>query len=462
MTAFPLKVGPTGRYLVDQNGVPFQGRGESPWELATTLNATDQATYLTDRAKRGFNMFLIQAIDNIFNANGTGQNAFGHMPFNTQQGGGSYTNSTTQSPNFNDPNSSFLADLDASLNRVPSSSLILFYPTWIGNPPLSDPGSEGYDNTMSAQATGVGGHMYNWGVTLASRYGPGGSNPLPNLIWGIGGDYTPHIAAENTDIIAGIQSVDTSHLFYVDGLDGDSMINRWGSNSWFGCNGIYSDSLIGHPWLYAQCKSEYQNTSGLQTSYPQFFKEGGYEFGQTGWTEQFVRGQNWQAMLGGCWGYCLGVNGVWQFSGGWQSLLSSVASVAAQVLNAFLMTRPTSYLLVPDWNNVFLTNGGSYTNANFASAAYSSDGTWGCCYVPVNESLTFQGSLFERKISAQWMDPTNGATQAVKGSPFTNNGTFTISATPGNNAQGDPDWVIVFDLVGAGAQVGQTRMLVAR
>ena len=28
--AYPVKVGPTGRYLVDQNGVPFLIAGESP------------------------------------------------------------------------------------------------------------------------------------------------------------------------------------------------------------------------------------------------------------------------------------------------------------------------------------------------------------------------------------------------------------------------------------------------
>jgi hypothetical protein len=448
--AFPLKLAAGKRYLVDQNGVPFLGLGDSPWNISMTLSATDQATYLADRKARGFNMMLVECIDNQFNYGNTtagstwGPNANGDLPFTTKQGGGTYNNAQTQSPDFSTPNGAYWTFHDATLNRIAAQgNLILLYPAWIGNP-IADPGGEGYYNALVAQSSGI---RQGYGAFLANRYGPGGTNPIAGLIWGIGGDNTPTNTAVNTDIVTGIQSVITSPtpLIFVDGLDGDSMVSRWGSNSWFNVNGVYSDSLISHPWAYAQCKTEYQNTAGLQSFYPQFWKEGGYEFGQTGWTEQFVRGQNWQAMLGGCWGYCMGVNGLWQFAPSWQTLLSSVMTIGAQALNVFFSSRRWD-LLVPDWGNAFLTNGGSYSNATFASAALASDGSWGAVYVPTNESLTVKlGLLSPPTVNAYWVDPTNGTRTLIAGSPFTPTGSHTFAATPGNNANSDADWVLLLE-----------------
>ena len=443
---FPLKLGPTGRYLVDQNGAPFLGKGDSGWEIITTLGLGDAETYLADRAAHGFNMVIVESVDNQFNYGSTvagstwGPNVNGDLPFTSKQGGGSYTNAQTQSPDFSTPNGAYWSYADKMLNLISSHGfLILLYPAWLGNP-IGDPGSEGYYNALNAQSSST---RQGYGVFLAKRYGKGGTNPLPNMIWGIGGDANPANVAINTDIVAGINSIDGSHLFFVDGVDGSSMISLWGGDSWFSVNGVYSDSLLGHPWAYAQCKSEYQNTSGIQHSYPQFFKEGAYE-GEHASTAQFIRSQSWQAMLGGSWGYFWGNNPLWLFASGWQSALSSVGSQGAQVVNGFFAARRWE-LLVPDWSFTFLTNGGSYNDATYASAAVASDGSWGAIYTPRSEALTVNLGAFSRAITASWVDPTNGAESVVVGSPFAQNGSHTFSATPGNNALGDPDWVLLFE-----------------
>jgi len=438
---FPLSLSAGKRYLVDQFGVPFLGLGDSPWEMATTLSLTDADTFLADRQSRGFNTILLECIDNIFNANGTGANANGDLPFTTVQGGGTYNNSTTQNPDFSTPLAAYWTHLDAILNLCVSRNFLIFlYPAWIGNP-VGGPSTEGYYNALNAQSSTI---RQNYGKFLANRYGPSGSNPVPNIIWGIGGDNNPVNTAVNTDIVTGIQSIITSPapLFFVDGLDGDSMINRWGGDSFFSVNGIYSDSLLGHPWMYQQCQSEYQNSSGLEPFYPQFMKEGGYEFGQAGWTEQFVRGQNWQAMLSGCWGYCLGIDGLWQFSPGWQSLLGSTATLGAQVLNNFFSQRDW-YNLVPDFTTAaFLTNSGSYSDATFASAASTT--RWGAIYVPTNELLVVSMSGFVAPVGAWWVDPTNGRKKQFLGM-FSNSGSHSFASTPGTNAGGDNDWVLLLE-----------------
>src|SRR5512141_799051 len=54
-TAFPLQASANGRYLVDQNGVPFRIQGEASWDAHINLNLTDLRAYLDDRQTKHFN-----------------------------------------------------------------------------------------------------------------------------------------------------------------------------------------------------------------------------------------------------------------------------------------------------------------------------------------------------------------------------------------------------------------------
>src|SRR6266850_856729 len=57
---FPLTVGPTGRYLVDQAGVPFLIMGDSPWSMIAALNNDQVNKYLQDRSQKGFNTLIVE------------------------------------------------------------------------------------------------------------------------------------------------------------------------------------------------------------------------------------------------------------------------------------------------------------------------------------------------------------------------------------------------------------------
>jgi hypothetical protein len=46
--------------------------------------------------------------------------------------------------------------------------------------------------------------------------------------------------------------------------------------------------------------------------------------------------------------------------------------------------------------------------------------------------------------NASWFDPTNNTLSVILGSPFGNTGTQDFT-TPGNNGDGDPDWVLVLE-----------------
>jgi hypothetical protein len=60
--AFPVKVGPTGRYLVDQKGVPFLIAGESPQAMMVNVSEEDAELFFANRRSHGFNTAWINLI----------------------------------------------------------------------------------------------------------------------------------------------------------------------------------------------------------------------------------------------------------------------------------------------------------------------------------------------------------------------------------------------------------------
>jgi hypothetical protein len=87
--AYPLQVGPTGRYLVDQRGAPVFINGDSPWSLAAQLSREDVELYLRNRAALGVNS-LIVTIPEGYYADGCrdedGPNDhYGNRPFLTRR-----------------------------------------------------------------------------------------------------------------------------------------------------------------------------------------------------------------------------------------------------------------------------------------------------------------------------------------------------------------------------------------
>src|SRR5258705_13608315 len=60
--AFPLKVGPTGRYLVDQKGAPFLIAGESPQAMMVNVSEEDAELFFANRRSHGFNTAWINLL----------------------------------------------------------------------------------------------------------------------------------------------------------------------------------------------------------------------------------------------------------------------------------------------------------------------------------------------------------------------------------------------------------------
>ena len=60
--AFPLKIAPTGRYLVDQAGRPALIVGDSPQALIANLTEAEADHFFTDRERAGFNSVWINLL----------------------------------------------------------------------------------------------------------------------------------------------------------------------------------------------------------------------------------------------------------------------------------------------------------------------------------------------------------------------------------------------------------------
>jgi hypothetical protein len=84
---YPLKVGPTQRYLVDQAGTPFLIHADSPWSLIIALNNSEANLYLQDRGQKGFNTLIVELIEHQYhgdsNPNSSPVNRYGQGPFLT-------------------------------------------------------------------------------------------------------------------------------------------------------------------------------------------------------------------------------------------------------------------------------------------------------------------------------------------------------------------------------------------
>src|SRR6266849_8045003 len=60
--AYPVRVGPTGRYLVDQNDVPFLMVGDSPQAMIGKVSEADAELFFANRQSHGFNTVWINLL----------------------------------------------------------------------------------------------------------------------------------------------------------------------------------------------------------------------------------------------------------------------------------------------------------------------------------------------------------------------------------------------------------------
>lgn len=426
MAVYPIQVSGNGRYLMDQNDVPFLLNCDSARSAMTMLTAAQMDTYLANRATRKFNAVMVDVLcSTATHGNADGSTYDGILPFTSGTGPSTYDLTT--------PNNNYFNRLDLFISKAADNGLLVVLEvleliSWL----------------ITAQNNSLQ-DCFDYGAYVGNRY-----TDTPNVMWLHGNDFQTYTTQADNDkvvqVMAGIASVD-SHLQTIE-------LNYWRSYSsqdtdaWAYCaiNGVYT---------YADTY-DYMLVAYNAVAAPTVMVEANYEYEDLGVVEDGrvsnLRRQEYWTMLSGGAGHLYGNYYVNQSRWPGEGNLDTTGVTELGYLMDLFTPRPW-HLLVPDQAHTTVTAGyGTYrstavydiSNSTYATAARASDGSTILCFCPVSTTITVDMTKLSAQATAQWYDPTDGSFSSIAGSPFNNTGTQNF-ATPGNNSSGAPDWVLVLD-----------------
>jgi hypothetical protein len=412
---YPLKVGATGRYLMDQRSRPFLIVGDSPQAMTVNVSERQAAQFLANRRAAGFNSVWV----NLLCVEYTGGRADGSTydgirPFRRQG-------------DLSTPNEPFFARADRMIRSAASHGIAVF---------LDPIETGGWLPTLRRNGTAK---AYAYGRYLGRRY-----RRFPNIVWFNGNDFQSWGDARDDMLVyavaRGIKAEDPDHVQTVE-------LNYRVSSSlddtrWRGLIGL--DAAYTYFPTYAEVLKEYSRPEHL----PVFMVEANYE-GEHDYTgPETLRRQEYWSLLSGAAGQFYGNRYTWQFLDGWRLRLDTVGSRQfTYVTNLFARRR--WFDLIPDAHHKVVVSGygtfadgGSVNDSDYVTAAGTGDGRLVMAYLPTGRPVAVAMSKLSGPAEAQWYDPTNGTFTRVTGSPFPNTGTRSF-APPGENGAGAGDWVLV-------------------
>jgi hypothetical protein len=412
---FPLKVGPTNRYLVDQRGRPFLIVGDSPQALTINASVADADHFLANREAAGFNAVWVNLLSATYTGGRPdGSTSDGIEPFHS-------------TADLSTPNEAFFARVDAMLRNAQRHHIAVFL----------DPIETG--SWLTVLRKNGEEKAYAYGQYLGRRY-----KRFPNIVWFNGNDLQSWRNARDDGLVMavsrGIRSVDPGHLQTVElsFLASSSLDDR----RWWGK--IELDAAYTYFPTYAEVLKEYRRRDFL----PVFMVEANYE-GEHWYTgPQTLRRQEYWTLLSGASGQFYGNQYTWPLAKGWKQNLDTVGSrEMTYVTNLFAPRR--WYDLVPDYRHRLLVAGygwasseGTVDDNDYVTAAATPDGKLAIAYLPVHRTVAIDMSKLSGPVRAQWYDPTSGTYVDVDGSPLRNRGIRDFTP-PGVNHGGDEDWVLV-------------------
>jgi hypothetical protein len=343
---------------------------------------------------------------------------------------------------LSNPNDAYFSKYDAAIASAASYGMVMFL-----NPIETGSWLITLRNNGSTKA-------FDYGVYVGNRY-----KNAPNIVWLHGNDYYCGSSSSNdvlvAQVMAGIASVDSNHLQTVE-AGSSTFVQGGDAHAWSNMCAAFTP-YIGANLAYTWAPTYNVNLLAYNSSptMPVVLGEANYEFenltgefpGETG--AYILRMTAYWALTSGAAGYLYGNHYVWTSL--WSSSGNLDSRGAAQIpyINT-LFTAVQWWNLVPDQTHVIVTAGyGTYTTGNsnlynetYCSTAWITDGTASITYCPKHTMLTVAMNRFSGAVTARWYDPSAGTYQTIAGSPFANTATHKF-AMPGNNSDGDPDWVLV-------------------
>jgi hypothetical protein len=433
LPAYPLKKSANGRYLVDSKVVPFLVAGDAPQALMVKLTQEDADLYFSNRVAHGFNAVWI----NLLCRPGTGGRKDGAtydgvLPF-------------TATDDLSAPNEAYFARCDQMMSLAQKHGLLV----------ILDP-AETIDHLKILVANGPD-KCRAFGRYLGQRY-----QRFPNLMWMSGNDFQGWRDPKNDEaalaVAKGIRETDPDHLQTVElnyEVSGSLDDPSWEAVISLSCAYTYYPT-------YAQVFKEYNRPNFL----PVIMIESDYEFEQRA-TPAVLRREEYWSLLAGATGQVYGSGPIWPFADNWKKTLDSTGAVQMAWIKALFEPRAWSNL-VPDQQHKLVVAGyGTFDAAShegnhyvmtsdYVTAGRTPDGRLAIAYMPSLRPLKVDLSQLSGPVAARWYDPSRGTFSPVKGSPFPNSGQ-PYFIPPGNNADGDGDWLLVLETSLPPAAQGSAR-----
>jgi hypothetical protein len=406
LPAFPLKIDPSNRYLVDQRNVPFLINGDSPWSLIVGLTNQEVELYLKVRREQGFNAIVLDLIEHYL---GGGDNEKG-APYN-RDGQGPFL----VPGDFTRPNEAYFAHADWVLQRAGELGFVVFvFPCYLGYPNSE----EGWYRELKANSVEA---CHDYGRYLGRRYAK-----VKNIIWVAGGDRNPDdVRTQMSALVEGIREVDASKLWTAHCFPENSAADQYGNEPWLAINSAYT-----HEDVAGKCLESYSQ----HPTRPSFLFESNYENDIRRRTADDTRRQAWIAALSGTCGQFFGNRPVFLFDKGWPPALISRGARYQDYLRRCLLSRHWENL-VPESGRRLLP-AGLGTGADQRAAAVSRDRLTALIYLPKGEPIEVELPLLDGPaVRAWWYNPRDGSNRDA--------GTFATVNRRTFSAPDRGDWVLV-------------------
>ncbi len=382
--AWPLRVSGNGRYVEDQNGVPFFLIGDSGWLIIDQLTPTQMDTYINDRASRGFTAIMVMG---IFHGYHDSLDYAGNHPF------------TNGDNDWSVRNESYWQTVDLLLNKAKAKNMVvLLAHSYLG---YGCSATQGWCPSMVAQTDAA---MTEYGTWLGTRYAAQG-----NIIWVDGGDADCTQTANACSRVQAVKNGIDSRSSYLHTGHGGRNNTAATIYPWIGLYSSYSEAT------HAQYrdKVEYDRTP----TKPYLYIEGTYE-GEGAMPVNIASEAFW-AYFGGAFLWNFGNHPVWEFTSGWDGAagIASPGSIEASSIGALLRSRAW-WRLSPDFGTRTIVGGGggdpTSGNTSYVPAARTSDGETVMAYIPGYGPITVDMTKVSgSSAKAWWYNPeTGGSTLA--------------------------------------------------
>ncbi len=407
------------RYIVTPEGKPFLITACTAWTLPTDYSPEEVCEYLDTRKQQGFNTIQMSAVFSEIDKQRY-QKAFAN-------------------DDILQPVKAYWQQVDHCVEEATKRGLVVIInPLW----------KRSVNDFIARQGAEK---CRSFGQWFAKRY-----RKNPRVFYFVGGDQVPEPTRQEMDAMGqGIQEVYGGKAVVAYHSEGSqSSREAFPSASWLTLNWTYAytpsykfEGQPRHP--YAMNHDNYRLTPAM----PIQMGEGYYDFGTakrydtdgtTGrWGNRYaLRRQAWWNVLSGATGVAYGAEGIWHKDREGQTWQRCVQYPSGHdfVLMRSIMEQYSWWTLRPDLNHEVLVGGGEYNTDSYAVAATSADRRATIVYTPVGQRLVVKLPLATGVAELQWIDPSTGTALEAVGAQ---RGMEISIDTPGQNAAGDHDWLLV-------------------